>query len=80
MDNYGLNRILKVLGKAKKYSEDFYTAEDDFWKIFSFIGEGNRLRSSYRSAGLSGAQEFHDLAGARRIKDLIDDGMVKKRC
>jgi hypothetical protein len=78
LDNYGLNRILKVLGKAKKYSEDFYTAEDDFWKIFSFIGEGNRLRSSYRSAGLSGAQEFHDLAGARRIKDLIDDGMSRK--
>ena len=78
LDNYGLNRILKVLGKAKKYSEDFYTAEDDFWKIFSFIGEGNRLRSSYRSAGLSGAQEFHDLAGARRIKDLIDDGMARK--
>ena len=78
LDNYGLNRLLKVLGKAKKYSEDFYTAEDDFWKIFSFIGEGNRLRSSYRSAGLSGAQEFHDLAGARRIKDLIDDGMSRK--
>ena len=78
LDNYGLNRLLKVLGKAKKYSEDFYTAEDDFWKIFSFIGEGNRLRSSYRSAGLSGSQEFHDLAGARRIKDLIDDGMSRK--
>ncbi len=78
LDNYGLNRLLKVLGKAKKYSEDFYTAEDDFWKIFSFIGEGNRLRSSYRSAGLSGAQEFHDLAGARRIKDLVDDGMSRK--
>ena len=78
LDNFGLNRLLKVLGKAKKYSEDFYTAEDDFWKIFSFIGEGNRLRSSYRSAGLSGAQPFHDLAGARRIKDLIDDGMSRK--
>tara|TARA_R110000744_G_scaffold377450_1_gene492472 strand:- start:42 stop:4763 length:4722 start_codon:yes stop_codon:yes gene_type:complete len=78
LDNFGLNRLLKVLGKAKKYSEDFYTAEDDFWKIFSFIGEGNRLRSSYRSAGLSGAQQFHDLAGARRIKDLIDEGMPRK--
>ena len=79
LDNYGLNRMLKFLSKAKKTSEDLYTAEDDFWKIFSFIGEGNRLRSSYRSAGLSGAQEFHDLAGARRIKELIDDGMSRKQ-
>jgi hypothetical protein len=79
LDNYGLNRMLKFLSKAKKTSEDLYTAEDDFWKIFSFIGEGNRLRNSYRSAGLSGAQEFHDLAGARRIKQLIDDGMSRKQ-
>ena len=78
LDNYGLNRLLKVLSKTKKYSEDFYTAEDDFWKIFSFIGEGNRLRSAYRAAGLSGSEKFHDLAGARRIKQLVDDGMSRK--
>jgi hypothetical protein len=77
LDSYGLNRLLKFLGKAKKVSEDLYTAEDDFWKIFSFIGEGNRLRSSYRNAGLSGAQEFHDIQGAKRIKNLIDDGMSR---
>jgi len=78
LDNYGLNRLLKFLSKSKKVSEDLYTAEDDFWKIFSFIGEGKRLRSSYRSAGLSGAQEFHDMAGAKRVKQLIDDGMSRK--
>jgi len=79
LDSYGLNRMLKFLGKAKKVSEDLYTAEDDFWKIFSFIGEGKRLRSSYRAAGISGAQEFHDLAGAKRIKQLVEDGMSQQQ-
>ena len=78
LDSYGLNRMLKFLGKAKKVSEDLYTAEDDFWKIFSFIGEGNRLRSSYRGVGISGAQEFHDMAGAKRIKQLMEDGFSRK--
>jgi len=79
LDSYGLNKMLKILGKAKKVSEDLYTAEDDFWKIFSFIGEGKRLRSSYRAVGVSGAQEFHDLAGAKRIKQLVEDGMSQNQ-
>ena len=34
--SYGLNRLLKGLSRVKKFSEDAYTAEDDFWKIFLF--------------------------------------------
>ena len=29
-----------------------YTAEDDFWKIFSYFGEKDRLENAYKTAGL----------------------------
>ena len=32
--SYGLNGLLKVLSGVKKFSEDAYTAEDDFGKSF----------------------------------------------
>ena len=73
--SYGLNRLLKGLSKVKKFSEDAYTAEDDFWKIFSFLGESKRLKNAYRSAGLSLGQEFTDMAGntVRLTDDLIEE-------
>ena len=74
LDSYGLNRLLKVLKNVKKFSEDTYTAEDDFWKIFSFIGETKRLKKYYSDSGIKGAEEFHTLAQSKRIKGLIDDG------
>jgi hypothetical protein len=78
LDSYGLNRLLKTLKTVKKFSEDAYTAEDDFWKIFSFIGETKRLKKYYEDAGLTGAQKFHTLAQSKRIKNLIDDGFSRK--
>lgn len=73
--SYGLNRLLKGLSKVKKFSEDAYTAEDDFWKIFSFLGESKRLKNAYRSSGLQLGQEFTDMAGntVRLTDDLIDE-------
>jgi len=73
--SYGLNRLLKGLSKVKKFSEDAYTAEDDFWKIFSFLGESKRLKNAYRSAGLQLGQEFTDMAGntVRLTDDLIEE-------
>jgi hypothetical protein len=56
--DWGLNRLLKKLGKAKRFAEDAYTAEDDFWKIFTFLGEKARLDKSFRNAGLRLGQEF----------------------
>ncbi|URG13130.1 hypothetical protein [phage 023Pt_psg01] len=73
--SYGLNRLLKGLSKVKKFSEDAYTAEDDFWKIFSFLGESKRLKNAYEKAGLNLGQEFTDMAGntVRLTDDLIDE-------
>jgi hypothetical protein len=77
LDSYGLNRLLKTLKTVKKFSEDAYTAEDDFWKIFSFIGETKRLKKYYEDAGISGAQKFHTLAQSKRVRSLIDDGFSR---
>ena len=73
--SYGLNRLLKVLSGAKKFSEDAYTAEDDFWKIFSFIGENNRLEKAYRNAGIQLGQKFTDIKGkeVRLTKELLEE-------
>jgi len=73
--SYGLNRLLKTLSKVKKFSEDAYTAEDDFWKIFSFLGESKRLRKAYDKAGVKLGQKFTDMNGntVRLTDELIDE-------
>ena len=77
LDSYGLNRLLKVLRNVKKFSEDAYTAEDDFWKIFSFIGETKRLKKYYGDAGIKGAEKFHTLAQSKKIARLMEDGFSR---
>jgi hypothetical protein len=77
LDSYGLNRLLKVLKNVKKFSEDAYTAEDDFWKIFSFIGETKRLKKYYDDAGIKGAEKFHTLAQSKKIARLMEDGFSR---
>ena len=73
--SYGLNRLLKVLSGVKKFSEDAYTAEDDFWKIFSFIGENNRLAKAYKNAGIRLGDKFTDIKGneVRLTKELLEE-------
>ena len=39
---------MRPLSKLKKWTEDMYTAEDDFWKITTFI-ERSRLEDTYKS-------------------------------
>ena len=78
LDGYGLNRMLKVLKNVKKFSEDAYTAEDDFWKIFSFIGESKRLKKYYDDAGIKGAEKFHTLSQSKKIKSLMEDGFSRE--
>ena len=73
--DWGLNRLLKKLGKAKRFAEDAYTAEDDFWKIFTFLGEKARLDKSFRNAGLRLGQEFTDMNGVKR---LFNDRTMKE--
>lgn len=67
----GLNGLLKRLSKVKQFAQDAYTAEDDFWKIFSWFGEKSRLEKAYKNAGLRLGQEFTDAAG--NIKIFNDD-------
>jgi len=47
-----LGKFIQRMGKFKKGAEDFYTAEDDFWKIVSWSGEKSRLARSFEAAGL----------------------------
>ena len=73
--DYGLNRLLKRLNKIKRGAQDAYTAEDDFWKIFTYLGEKSRLSSAYNKAGLKLGQEFIDANGAKQI---FNDEYLKK--
>ena len=63
----GLNGFLKKLSKAKKFAQDAYTAEDDFWKIFSFLGEKGKMQKAFHDAGLRDGMEFIDPKGVKRI-------------
>ena len=73
--DYGLGRFLKGLKKIKRGAEDYYTAEDDFWKIFTFLGEKSKLAKAYDNAGLKLGQEFIDPSGAKQI---FNDQYLKK--
>lgn len=48
-----LSLMLRPLSKLKKFSEDLYTAEDDFWKITSWAMEKDRLGAAYAKAGIN---------------------------
>jgi len=47
-----LRGLLKPLSKIKNWTQDAYMAEDDFWKIITFLGERSRLASAYERAGV----------------------------
>jgi hypothetical protein len=75
-DYNGFNTFIKGLKKLQKGAQDFYTAEDDFWKIFTFLGEKGRLDKAYRNAGLQLGQEFTDING---VKQIFNDEYLKKQ-
>jgi len=72
--DYGLSKLIKGFNKIKKGAQDAYTAEDDFWKIFTFLGEKSRLSRSYGNAGLKLGQEFTDMNG---VKQIFNDEYLK---
>ena len=65
--DWALNKLMQRFNKIKKGAEDFYAAEDDFWKIFTFLGEKSRIKNAYTKSGLSLGQEFVDINGVKRI-------------
>ncbi len=59
----GLRRLAKQGSRLKKGAEEFYTAEDDFWKITSFAMERQRYEQAYKKAGiLKSADELDEIA------------------
>ena len=48
----GFRMLLKPLSKIKQVGQDLYTAEDDFWKIYTFATEQKRLQNAFTKAGL----------------------------
>ena len=65
--DWALNKLMKRFNKIKKGAEDFYAAEDDFWKIFTFLGEKSRIKDAYKKVGLNLGQEFTDMNGVKRL-------------
>jgi hypothetical protein len=58
-----LRQLAKQGSRLKKGAEEFYTAEDDFWKITSFAMERQRYEQAYKKAGiLKSADELDDIA------------------
>jgi hypothetical protein len=48
LENKSINNIVNLMSRGKKFAQDAYTAEDDFWKIFSWVGEKARLEKSLK--------------------------------
>jgi len=55
----GMRLLLKPLSRLKSVSQDLYTAEDDFWKIYSWAMEKSRLEKSFEKIGLTRGQYFN---------------------
>ena len=54
----GMRMLLKPLSKLKQVSQDLYTAEDDFWKIYSWAIEKGRIEKAFEKVGITRGQSF----------------------
>jgi len=80
-DFNGVNTFLKKMNVAKKFAQDAYTAEDDFWKIFTYFGEKARLAKSYEKAGLKLGQDIIEILpdGTKRKIGTYNDEYLKQQ-
>ena len=67
----GLRGLLSPLSKLKKWTEDAYTAEDDFWKIATFLGERARFASAYKRAGKEITEDQLDEMAANIVRNNV---------
>ena len=67
----GLRGLLKPLSKLKKWTEDAYTAEDDFWKISTFLGERSRYMAAYKKAGKKITEDELDELAANIVRNNV---------
>jgi len=70
----GLRLLLKPLSKLKSVGQDLYTAEDDFWKIYSWAIEKSRIAKAFEKQGLVRGKYFTDAAGnsVRLTEDWLE--------
>tara|TARA_Y100000401_G_scaffold93682_1_gene79991 strand:- start:191 stop:5380 length:5190 start_codon:yes stop_codon:yes gene_type:complete len=69
--NVALRNMMRPLSKAKKWTEDMYTAEDDFWKITTFALERSRLKDTYDKYGVKYTNELLDNEAAKIVKNNV---------
>jgi len=66
-----LQLMMKPFSKLKKVGEDLYTAEDDFWKITSYLSEKSRLEKAYLKAGITKSVDELKQEAADIVKNNI---------
>ena len=66
-----LRNMMRPMSKLKKWTEDMYTAEDDFWKITTFALERSRLKDTYDKFGMKYTKEFLDDEAAKIVKNNV---------
>jgi len=66
-----LRGMLKPLSKIKKWTEDAYTAEDDFWKIATFLGERARYARAYKNMGKKITDDQLDELAANIVRNNV---------
>ena len=67
----GLRGLIRPLSKAKKWTEEMYTAEDDFWKITSYALERQRLSRAYGKYGIKVNDELLNEEAASIVRNNI---------
>jgi hypothetical protein len=70
----GMRLLLKPLSRLKQVSQDLYTAEDDFWKIYSWAMEKKRMEKAFEKVGLTRGQFFKRADGSevRLTEDFLE--------
>ena len=66
-----LRNMMRPMSKLKKWTEDMYTAEDDFWKITTFAVERSRLKDTYDKFGMKYTKELLDEEAAKIVKNNV---------
>ena len=70
----GMRLLLRPLSKLKSIGQDLYTAEDDFWKIYSWAIEKGRIEKAFERSGIVRGQWFK-----RNGVDIkLDDTFLKR--
>jgi hypothetical protein len=66
-----LRGLMRPLSKIKKWTEDMYTAEDDFWKITSYALERSQLDKAYKKYGITRTIDQIDEEAADLVRNQI---------